>query len=113
MSDPSIPPTPPPGAPKEPLVGVAAITALVIAGLALFVSFGLNISNDQQSAILGIIAPLAVVATALWSRVRVYSPATVRAMLLRLRDEKPADRMQYTSPPNDRPAGRRQYGDPV
>lgn len=52
---------------NEPLVTVASITALVAAALALLVSFGLNLSGDQQTAILGFVAvaaPLVVAGVA-------------------------------------------------
>lgn len=88
MSDSGLPDIPPPHAPKEPLVPVAAITAFVVAGLALLVSFGLKISDDQQAAILGIIAPAAVIITALWSRLRVFAPRTVRQMIQQVRAEE-------------------------
>lgn len=43
----------------EPAVTIGSITAGVTAALALLVSFGLSISADQQTAILGVVAVLA------------------------------------------------------
>jgi ABC-type nickel/cobalt efflux system permease component RcnA len=97
MSDTGLPDVPPPTAPKEPLAYVAAITAFVVAALALFVSFGLDISDDQQAAILGFIAPAAVIVTALWSRLKVWSPASVRAALLAVKAAPAKRSMPYTS----------------
>lgn len=76
-----IPATPPPNAPKEPLITVGAVTAAAAALVAVLVAFGLPLSGDQQAALLtlvGVVAPLVV---ALWGRTKVYAPATVRAMV--------------------------------
>ncbi len=88
MSDTGLPDVPAPGAPKEPLAGVAAVTTFIVAAIALFVSFGLKISDDQQSAILGFIAPAAVIVTVLWSRLKVFAPKTVRQMVQQARAEE-------------------------
>jgi hypothetical protein len=97
MSD-GLPEVPPPLAPKEPLAGVAAITAFVTSAIVLFVAFGASVSDDQQAAILGFIAPAAVIVTALWSRLKVYAPRTVFRMVQQARaDERAAKRsMPYT-----------------
>lgn len=50
---------------REPLVTVATITAAVTAALTLLTAFGLDLSGDQQTAILGVVAvaaPLIVAA---------------------------------------------------
>lgn len=50
----------------EPALTVGAITAAVSAILALLVAFGLDLSDDQTAAILGVVAVLApLVATAI------------------------------------------------
>lgn len=56
---------------NEPLVTRASITALVAAVLALLVSFGVDLSNDQRTAILGIVGVVAPLAVALVTRHRV------------------------------------------
>lgn len=66
---------------REPLISVGTITAVVTAILALLVAFGLNLSDDQQAAVLGFIAVAAPVAVALAARGKVYAPATVAQML--------------------------------
>lgn len=81
MSDTGLPEVPAPGAPKEPLLPVAAISAFVVSAIALGVAYGLNISDDQQAAILGFIAPAAVIVTVIWSRLRVFAPRTVRQLV--------------------------------
>ncbi len=51
----------------EPLVTVATLTAAVVALIGLAVEFGLNLSGDQQTAILAavaVFAPLIVAAVA-------------------------------------------------
>lgn len=88
MSDTGLPDVPKPGAPSEPVLTRGAITAFVTAALVLFVAFGVHISNDRQAAILGIIAPLAVVVTAVWSRLKTFSPRTVRMMVQQARAEE-------------------------
>jgi hypothetical protein len=65
----------------EPLWSVGAITAVVTAGLALLVSFGVPLSDDQQSAILGFLAAFAPLAVAALGRSKVYAPATVSRLL--------------------------------
>lgn len=52
---------------REPLVSTGVATAAVTAILTLLVAFGLSITDDQQSAILGVVAvlgPLVAVAFA-------------------------------------------------
>ncbi|MFI1195523.1 hypothetical protein ACH4T9_20010 [Micromonospora sp. NPDC020750] len=67
----------------EPLFTVGGITAGVTALIALVVSFGLSLTTAQQTAILGVAAVLAPLIVAAVARGRVYSPATVRALLAR------------------------------
>lgn len=63
--------------PSEPLVTTGTITAVVTALIALFVAFGLPVSDDQQAAILGVVAVVAPFVVAFVGRRRVYSPRTV------------------------------------
>jgi membrane protein implicated in regulation of membrane protease activity len=81
MSDTGLPEVPKPGAPSEPLVPVAVITTFVVSAIALGVAFGLPVNDDQQAAILGFIAPAAVIVTVVWSRLKVFSPRTVRQVV--------------------------------
>jgi hypothetical protein len=72
---------PGPDAPSEPLITVGSITSAVTAVIALVVSFGLHVTNDQQSAVLGVIAVVAPFLVALVGRGKVFSPASVRKLL--------------------------------
>jgi hypothetical protein len=67
--------------PAEPLAGVAGVTALATAVLALIVAFGVPVDNDQQAAILGVLAVAGPVVTGLVGRGRVFAPRTVAKML--------------------------------
>lgn len=62
---------------NEPLWTVSGITAAATAVIALLVSFGLDLSADQQTAILGVIAVLAPVIVALVTRGKVTPTAKV------------------------------------
>lgn len=44
---------------SEPVITVATITAAVSAIIALLVAFGLDLSDDQRNAILGVVAVVA------------------------------------------------------
>ena len=61
---------------KEPAAIIAAITGAATAIIALVVSFGLDLTNDQQSAILGVVAVVAPLVAGLAIRSKVFSPAT-------------------------------------
>ena len=100
MADTGIPPTPPPGAPSEPLAKVGGITALVTAVIALLVSFGLHLTHAQVIAILGVVSVLAPIVTTVWGRLKVWSPASARAAILEAGKHR-ADgtrRMPYINP---------------
>lgn len=60
----------------EPARLVGSITAGVTAVIALLVAYGFDISQEQQVAILGVVAVLAPIVAALITREQVYSPAT-------------------------------------
>jgi hypothetical protein len=64
----------------EPLLSVAGITAGVTALISLAVSFGFELSQDQQLSLMGVVAVLAPLAVALIARNKVYSPASVDAI---------------------------------
>ncbi len=88
MSDPNVPQ---PGAPTEPLLKVGGLVGFLVALFAVLVSFGIHISNDQQSALLGFAAVVGPLIVALGGRWKVWSPASVRELALRLtRSSKPA-----------------------
>lgn len=55
----------------EPVVTVASITAAVAAALTLVVSFGLPLTQEQQTAILGVAAVVAPLVAAYFQRKRV------------------------------------------
>ena len=59
---------------KEPAITVGTISAAVAAVLALLVSFGIPVTEDQQTAILGVVAALGPIVTGLIVRKKV-SPA--------------------------------------
>lgn len=67
----------------EPLFTVGGITAAASALLALVAAFGLDLTDDQQAAVLGVIGVLAPIVVALWGRRKVYAPATVARLLRR------------------------------
>lgn len=71
--------TTPPADPmsSEPLVTVASITAGVAAIIALLVSFGIPVTPEQQTAILGVVAVVAPIVVALVSRGSVTPNARV------------------------------------
>lgn len=79
----TLPPTPGPDAPGEPLLSVGGIVTAVTALIGLGVAFGLPVDDDQQAAILAVVAVLAPAAVALIGRGRVYAPLTVRKMVRR------------------------------
>lgn len=56
---------------REPLVTVASITAAATAVIALLVSFGLDLTGDQQTAILGVVGVVAPLVVAALTRSRV------------------------------------------
>jgi hypothetical protein len=68
---------------SEPSVIIGGITAFVTAAIGLLVAFGLDIDQQQQTAILGMTAVLAPVLASVAIRFRVFSPATTE----RLTDE--------------------------
>lgn len=61
---------------KEPAAIVGAATGVVTAVLAIVVAFGVDLSDDQQKAILGIVAAVAPIVAGIVIRGKVFSPAT-------------------------------------
>lgn len=62
---------------REPAVIVGTITALVTAGVACAVAFGMDLTDDQQSAILGVAAVVAPLLAAIITRPKVTPNAKV------------------------------------
>ena len=62
----------------EPAGMVATITGAVTAVIALLVAYGFDISNEQQVAILGVVAVIAPVIAGIVTRTKVYSPASAQ-----------------------------------
>jgi len=61
---------------REPAAIIGAISTAVTAVLALLVAFGIDLTDGQQAAILGVIAGVGPVVTGILIRRTVYSPAT-------------------------------------
>ena len=64
----------------EPANIVGTITAAVTAVIALLVSYGFDITETQQSAILGVVAVAAPLFAAVIIRSKVYAPDTVQTV---------------------------------
>ncbi len=62
---------------KEAAVTVGGVTAAVAAVIALLVAFGVDLTQDQQVAILGVVGVLAPIAVGLVTRGQVFSKDTV------------------------------------
>ncbi len=88
MSATGIPEVPAPGAAKEPLLTVGALVTLATALLGLGTKFGLNISDGQKDAILAFLVVAAPIVVALIGRLKVWSPASVRAVVQQARAEE-------------------------
>jgi hypothetical protein len=64
----------------EPSAIVGTITAAVTAVLALLVAYQVDISQDQQTAILGVTAVVAPLVASLVIRTRVFSPKSTESI---------------------------------
>lgn len=73
---------------REPATIIGAITAVVSAVLALLVAFGMDVSEDQQAAILGVVAAVAPLVAGVLIRSKVWSPASVDKVIEDVRDEQ-------------------------
>jgi len=62
---------------REPLITTAGITAGVTAAIALLVAFGVDLTTEQQTAILGAVAVLAPLAVGTLARSKVAPWLTV------------------------------------
>jgi hypothetical protein len=84
------PPDPYPiNAPTEPALAVGAVAAIVGAGLAVLVAFGLDLTEDQTNSILGLTLVAGPVILALITRSKVWSPASVAKKVAAVRNETP------------------------
>jgi hypothetical protein len=81
MSHETSPPVPAVNAPSEPLLTAGTIITVFSAVLAAIVSFGLNISDDQQAKLLGVILVVAPLIVAVVGRIKAWSPASVRKLV--------------------------------
>ena len=71
-------PVPTSGMATEPAAIIGTITAIVTALIAFAVAFGIDLSDDQQAALLGLVAALAPIVAALLTRQKVYSTASTQ-----------------------------------
>ncbi len=62
---------------REPAAIVASVTGAATAIIALVVAFGLDLTADQQTAILGVVAVAAPLIAGVVIRSKVFAPATV------------------------------------
>ena len=67
----------------EPALSVGAVAAAVGAVLTLLITFGVDLSEAQTEAILGVVLIAGPVVLAAITRSRVFSPATVAKLLRR------------------------------
>lgn len=65
----------------EPSVIVGTITGAAAAVIAVLVAFGVPITDDQRTALLGLVAVLAPVIAAVIIRGKVYAPETVQRLV--------------------------------
>ncbi len=89
---------------EQPAAIVGTITAAVAAVIALVVAFGIDLTPDQQAAILSVAAVAAPLIAALFIRRRVWSPASHEAVIQQVRRVEATARQQFTDVPDvDRP----------
>lgn len=69
----------------EPLLTIGAITTAATALLGLTTAFGLHLTDQQQQAILAVLAVAAPIVVAVWGRSKVYSPRTVARLVQQAR----------------------------
>ena len=62
---------------KEPAITVGTVSAAVAAVLTLLVAFGIDVTEEQQTAILGVVAALGPIVTGLLIRRKVTPAGTV------------------------------------
>lgn len=74
----------------NPALTVGVIGAAVGAVLTLLIAFGVDLTEDQTTAILGVVSTVGPILLAVITREQVYAPATV-ARLLRAKSVSPPD----------------------
>jgi hypothetical protein len=77
-----VPATPEPGAPKEPLWSVSTVTGIVVAALGIATAFGLHLTEKQTYSVIVFVGAVAPFVVAYIARKKVFSPNTVRAMVV-------------------------------
>lgn len=65
---------------KEPAVIIGAIASVVTSLVALAVAFGLDLTQDQQTAIVGVVVTVTPLIVGIITRQYVFAPATVAAL---------------------------------
>lgn len=65
---------------REPAVIISTLTAAATAILALLVAYGFDVSDQQQQAILGVVAVAAPIIAGIVTRSSVWAPASVEAV---------------------------------
>jgi hypothetical protein len=113
----TVPATPEVGAPREPLVNVAWITAIAAAGLSTAVAFGMELTEKQTGAVLTLVALAAPMIVWAVGRRKVFSPATVRTMVVDAADnlqpgETRTETVEVSAPPPDEPGDLERLFDP-
>lgn len=86
MSLPLPPPDPDAELPRQPALKIGAIMSVITAMIGAAIVFGAD--KEQAEAVLGIVAALAAAAplvSAVWTRRKVWSPASVAELLRRER----------------------------
>ena len=96
---------------SEPAVIVGTITAFVTAAIGLLVAFGLDITDQQQNAILSLVAVIAPVIAGVIIRSKVYAPDTVREIVNDTQGP-PAPSVNWSDPATwpSTPHGASEYG---
>lgn len=66
---------------SEPLLFVGLVVAVVTALGAVLVEAGIELSPGLQAAVVGLVSALGALVVAIWGRSKVFSPATVQALI--------------------------------
>lgn len=64
----------------EPSTIIGTITGLAAAVVAALIAFGVDLSQDQQNALLGLVAVVAPIVAGVLIRSKVFAPATVEKL---------------------------------
>ncbi len=74
---------------SEPALSIGGVSAVVNAGIALLVTYGFEISDEQQGAIIAFAAALAGLLSAILIRMHVFAPTSVEKITAAGRVEAP------------------------